>query len=156
MVRWQGGPECNATLQPPGSPASIRSAAPVPARLQVLGGFFGQQRGQAVSQLLELCYLVRVEGSAEWQRGWAGALLPWGAACPSRCLLFRSFHRLPQDQRLLVSIHESGTMRLWDLPSRRWGQAVELASSRMPARPPACLPRQRPGLPASRGGGDNV
>lgn len=26
-----------------------------------------------------------------------------------------------QDRRLLVTIHESGMLRLWDLPTRRWG-----------------------------------
>ena len=48
-----------------------------------------------------------------------------GTSCPSasafmlQLLVWAALAGL-QDRRLLVTIHESGMLRLWDLPSRRW------------------------------------
>lgn len=50
--------------------------------------------------------------------------------------------RCSQDCRLLASIHENGMLRLWDLPTRRWGSTVwEAQCGEAPSQSalPACM-----------------
>ncbi|PRW20989.1 kinase [Chlorella sorokiniana] len=86
----EGNLVCLLTGPGPDDVAAAFQLSPTSGLSKMLGGLFGQQRGQAVCQLAELRHL---------------------------------------DRRLLVSIHESGMLRLWDLPSRRLVHAADLLTT---------------------------